>query len=68
MRLNLFPNNKKIDFWEIEYSNIFRGGGCDEINRTFKLFANTNLHDNIEMQKAKELLEKSNWEINPVLL
>ena len=53
----LFPNNKKIDFWEIEYYNIFEGGDCDEIDRTFKLFTNTNLHEKIEMQKAKELLE-----------
>lgn len=35
----LFPNNKKNDFWEIEYYNVWKGGDCDEIDRTFRLFA-----------------------------
>ena len=39
-----------------------------QANTDFYKLYNTNLHEKIEMQKAKELLEKSNWEINPVLI
>ena len=49
---------------EMSYGVEFRKQANTDL---YKLY-NTNLHEKIEMQKAKELLEKSNWEINPVLI
>lgn len=49
---------------EMSYGVKFRKQANTDL---YKLY-NTNLHEKIEMQKAKELLEKSNWVINPVLI